>query len=127
MKKIITLATLMIVMALSSMCSAANWYWLASNDEHSIFIDTSSAYRDGHWLCAWYKWTSTDGSYQLVEEKSTIYNRRIYYKMGNLCAYNANRHLEFSHNYNFQHVDELPPNSIGEVAFVKAMYMYKDK
>ena len=127
MKKIIALATLMIVMALSSVCSAANWYWLASNSKHSIYIDTSSAYRDGHWLRAWYKWTSTDGSYQLADEMCTIYKYRIYHKMGNLYVYKANGDVEFSHNYGFRHVEELPQKCIGEIAFLKAMYMYKDK
>ena len=127
MKKIALLVTLTTVfLCLPAVCSAAHWYWLASNSNSSFYIDTSSAFKSGHWLRSWFKITHPDGTYVIEDVACTINRGRVRYSLGEYCTYSANGKVE-SYDFGFTNTTEVAPDSIGEEVFVKALYMYRDR
>lgn len=126
MKKYVVILMMLTMLMVSSVCSAAHWYWLASNSNSSFYIDTSSAFKSGHWLRSWFKITHPDGTYDIEDVACTISGGRVRYSLGECYIYSANGKVK-SCDLGFANTAEVAPDSIGEEAFVKALYMYKDR
>ena len=66
----------MIVLLLLFSCSiipsfAANWYYVASDDTISFFIDNSSVIKNNREAVVWIKTVNADGSYELRQVRFT--------------------------------------------------------
>ena len=150
MKKIFCLAVvLMILISPAVTKAAANWVWVASDNEISIWIDNNSVGRDSNYFFAYFKWTFSDagrnrkiedrrshglsvsGYYNLSHEIHFLYFKNsggIKYCSGmEIVDYDKNGKILDSGSTNNFDWDRVIPGSYGELEYDAAWTRVRGK
>lgn len=105
----------------------STWYWLASNDYNTVYVDKKTGYRSGNSVYVWEKWTNVDGSYYLLHNKYTVKNRSIYRTILSSIDYDSEGNLTDSYDFSeYESTKILAPDTIGEIVGFKVITMFKN-
>ncbi|BAL85220.1 hypothetical protein SELR_pSRC500460 (plasmid) [Selenomonas ruminantium subsp. lactilytica TAM6421] len=125
MKKVFVVVTLLFSLFLPlSHCSAADWYWILSDDKKTVYVDRSSGIWDGMDLHVGLKVVKANGEYSLINLIARYESgNEIYLQNSTVFVYDKNGRyiLHFSDD----NWIEVKPNTAGQVLAFKLFELYQ--